>query len=322
MRETISVVICTHSEERWADLGAAVGSVQRQSRAAHEIVVVADHNPGLLARVKETFADDVVAVESQGGPGLSGARNTGIATTTGDVIAFLDDDATAAPDWLERLAESYANPAVLGVGGAIVPSWPGGRPPAWFPEEFNWVVGCTYRGMPKRLIEVRNLIGANMSFRRGPLTSIDGFRQELGRVGFQPFGCEETELCIRLHECCPGRPIIYSPAVQVAHRVSPERASWSYFLARCVGEGRSKALLSELVGAERALESERSYTRRTLPRGVLRGVGDVLTHRDAGGLLRASAIVLGLTATIAGYAAGRLAALRSPVRLPVDEAAH
>src|SRR2546426_9391785 len=63
-RETISVVICTHSEERWADLSAAVGSVQRQSHAAHEIVVVADHNPGLLARVKETFADHVVAVES------------------------------------------------------------------------------------------------------------------------------------------------------------------------------------------------------------------------------------------------------------------
>ena len=81
--------------------------------------------------------------------GISGARNSGIAAARGAIIAFLDDDAIAAPDWLEQLLAGYSSPNVLGVGGAIEPQWQGGRP-RWFPPEFDWVVGCTYLGHAAR----------------------------------------------------------------------------------------------------------------------------------------------------------------------------
>ena len=125
---------------------------------------------------------DVIVTDNQQQQGLSGARNAGVAVAGGEVVAFLDDDATAAPDWLERLAAGYADPDVLGVGGAIEPVWSTSRPRC-FPEEFDWVVGCTYRGLPQTPAPVRNLIGANMSFRRTVLNTIGGFRCDIGRIG-------------------------------------------------------------------------------------------------------------------------------------------
>ena len=62
------------------------------------------------------------------------------------------------------------------------------------PREFNWVVGCTHRGMPSTTAPVRNLIGCNMSFRREVFSRIGGFRDQIGRVGARPSGCDETEL--------------------------------------------------------------------------------------------------------------------------------
>src|SRR5581483_12443163 len=100
-----------------------------------------------------------------------GARNTGVSVATGSVCAFLDDDAEAAPDWLAWLVKAYADKDVLGVGGAIEPAWQDRRP-EWFPEEFDWVVGCSYRGMPVISADTRNLIGANMSFRRDVLVNV------------------------------------------------------------------------------------------------------------------------------------------------------
>ncbi len=312
--ETISVVVCTHTEERWSDLSACLESLRRQVIAPGQIVVVVDHNPALLTRVRAHW-DDVLAIENENAACLSGARNTGLAAARHRVVAFLDDDATAAPDWVERLVETYADPAVLAVGGAIEPSWPGGTPPAWFPNEFDWVVGCTYRGMPKEMTEVRNLIGANMSFRREILASVEGFRESLGRVGMYPAGCEETEFCVRLHDRWPDGKILHNPAARVTHRVSPDRATFRYFLARCIGEGSSKAVLRRLVGARRALESERRYTLRTLPRGVARGFADALVHGDGGGILRAAAIIVGLGATTAAYAAGHLSSTHQGSRV-------
>jgi len=123
----IAVVICTYSEGRWNDLVQAVGSVLRQTRPARDLVVVVDHNPGLLSRVRHEFPG-LTAVENWQSPGLSGARNTGLASTNASVIAFLDDDASAAPDWLERLEPGYQDTRVLGVGGFVAPVWQAGRP--------------------------------------------------------------------------------------------------------------------------------------------------------------------------------------------------
>jgi glycosyltransferase involved in cell wall biosynthesis len=300
----ISVILCAYSNERWHDLVAAVQSVQGQHLKAAEIVVVIDHNPALLERARAELLG-VKVVENMGRRGLSGARNSGVTAARGAVIAFLDDDAVAAPDWLDRLAAGYTQPWVIGVGGAIEPLWPSARP-AWFPEEFDWVVGCTYRGMPQEQRQVQRLIGCNMSFRREVFASVGGFHSELGRVGKRPLAGEETEFSIRVCRRWPHYRLIYDPQARVRHRVPTGRARWGYFRARCYCEGLSKALIARRVGAAAGLEAERAYTLRTLPGGVVRGIADALLCRQPAGLARAGTILAGLAITAAGYAAGAL----------------
>src|SRR5438046_1970343 len=118
----VSVVICAYDDDRWPLLAAAVGSVRRQTRPAVEIIVAVDHNPGLAAGAGERLTD-VVVVENHGDRGLAETRNGGVAAASGAVVAFLDDDAVADREWLERLVEPYADPRVLGVGGSIAPDW-------------------------------------------------------------------------------------------------------------------------------------------------------------------------------------------------------
>jgi GT2 family glycosyltransferase len=299
-----SVVICAYSLERWQDLVEAVASLQRQALEQPETVVVVDHNEFLLERVRSRLPA-VKAVANRHQRGLSGARNSGVEAASGEVIAFLDDDAVAASDWLERLQDGYGDRDVLGVGGAVIPRWAGGRRPRWFPEEFNWVVGCSYKGQPTRIAAVRNLIGANMSYRRDVLAKAGGFREGIGRIGLRPLGCEETELSIRALQRFPGGQVLYDPSARVEHRVPRSRQRVRYFLERCYAEGLSKALVSQLVGASSGLSAERAYTFRVLPRGVIAGIHSA-SRGDVAGLGRAAAIVVGFGVTTLGYAVGRL----------------
>ena len=295
---TISVVICAFTPERLPVMEEAIGSLRAQTLPPHEVVLVIDHAPHLLEEVRGLWPDlKIVANREQ--QGLSGARNTGVAEASGEIVAFLDDDAIAAPDWLEHLAGAYADPRVLGAGGTVRPRWVEGKPP-WFPAEFDWVVGCTHSGMPSELEPVRNLVGANMSFRRAQLLDVGGFSHDLGRVGSLPVGCEETDLSIRVHQRWPEAEILYDPAARVEHVVPAARGTVRYFVDRCRAEGRSKAVLTGMVGSDDGLSSERSYVRRTLPLGVLRGFRDAL-RGEAGGIGRATMIFLGLAATSVDY---------------------
>lgn len=298
----VSVVVCAYTEERWEDLVAAIDSLERQTLPPAELILVVDHNRRLAERAKVAFTE-VRVVENSRERGLSGARNSGVTATSGDIVVFIDDDARAAPDLLERLVAGY-RPGVLGVGGAAEPAWPAGRP-AWFPPEFDWVVGCTYRGLPAAGGAVRNPIGANMSLRREVLDATGEFSAGIGRLGKLPLGCEETDLCIRASAHFPGQVFLFDPAAQVTHRVTTDRTRLRYFVSRCFAEGRSKAAVAARTGEGPALASERSYTLRALPRGVLRGIADAL-RGDATGLARAAAIVAGLAITTAGYFDGRL----------------
>lgn len=308
MRPTISVIVCAYDEARWKILCGAVDSLAKQRRRPDEVVVVVDHNPGLLELVRRELPG-VVAVENSEPRGLSGARNSGVRASSGEIVAFMDDDALADPDWLGWIESGYANQNILGVGGAIHPDWEEARP-GWFPDEFDWVVGCTYRGMPESGAFVRNLIGANMSFRREALEAGGAFRSGIGRVGTLPVGCEETELCIRIGNQLSAGRFYYEPRAAVRHRVPPERAGWRYFVHRCFAEGRSKALVAQFVGARRGLATEGRYTARVLPAGVGRYARNAVRQRRPALLLRSGAILLGLSATLSGYLYGRLTARR------------
>jgi glycosyltransferase involved in cell wall biosynthesis len=194
----ISVIICTYTEARWSDLVAAVESLHWQSTPAREIIVVVDHNQHLLERVR-TQLSSTVAVENSEPQGLSGARNSGIAVARGALIAFLDDDATAEPDWLERLNRGFKDPQVLGAGGTVEPKWLSKRP-AWFPGEFYWVVGCSYQDTPEKAVVVRNPYGGCACYRREVFEVVGGFRSGIGRN--TPYGVRRDRIMY------PGEPVL------------------------------------------------------------------------------------------------------------------
>src|SRR5579872_4736803 len=107
----VSVVICASALDRWDDLKRAVISVGSQT--ADEIVLVIDHcaelvtQAGLLAQL---LPWNIVVAPNRFGPGLAGARNTGLAVAQGDIVAFLDDRSAAEPGWLAALAGHYQDP--------------------------------------------------------------------------------------------------------------------------------------------------------------------------------------------------------------------
>ena len=302
---TATVIVCAHTEGRWPVLSEAVGAVLEQSPPPLEVVLVIDHDENLLRRARAEWSPPVRVIANEEGRGLSGARNTGVRHARGSVVVFLDDDAVPEPGWLLHHTDAYASTRVMGTGGAVSPRWVGPRP-AWIPDEFLWVMGCSYRGLPAGDAVVRNPIGANMSFRREVVTSVGGFAHDLGRIGRTPLGCEETDLSIRAYSAFPERTIVMVPAARVRHLVTEQRTTWRYFRSRCWAEGLSKAVMTGRVGAGDGLASERTYVTRTLPAGVLRGIGDALRGRPGGGR-RAGAIVLGLGYTVSGYVRGRVA---------------
>jgi GT2 family glycosyltransferase len=303
MKTQAAVIICCYTEDRWDALCASINSALGQEFDDFHVIVVVDYNPTLQARVAVQFPT-VRVIENRGRKGLSGARNTGIRAANARYIAFLDDDAVAEPNWLYRLCEPMADPNVMGVVGNILPKWLG-KHPAWFPQEFYWVFGCTYRGIPVERSEVRNLIGGCMCVRAEVFNQVGGFRSEIGRIGTIPLGGEETEFCIRAHQANPMGKFIYEPSGRIYHEVPPKRTTWRYFRARCYAEGLSKALIARLVGARDGLASESAYTVRILPTGVLYGLRDVVLRGDLHGLQRALAIVAGLVVTATGYTVGR-----------------
>jgi glucosyl-dolichyl phosphate glucuronosyltransferase len=311
---TVAVVVCAYTQRRWDDLQDAVESVRTQP-GAPEVVVVIDHEPELL-RMSQARWPELTVVANANERGLSGARNTGVAMTTADVVGFLDDDARADDDWLEHLVAPFADAEVVAVGGHATPRWPAATGAGPYADELLWIVGCSYRGLPETAADVRNVIGASMAFRREAVLAAGGFSYGLGRVGTHPLGCEETELCIRVARVLPGSRVRYEPRSNVMHRVSDDRVTMRYLRSRSYYEGISKAVLSRRVGAKDSLSSESTYLTRVLPSAVLRELG----RTGRGGGRRAVAIVTSVLATVAGYAVGRLfgdAVVTPPPAAPV-----
>lgn len=307
-----SVVVSTYDEKRFDELSACVAGFETQVRPPLETIVVADHNEALLERARKAFPAARV-IPNRRPRGLAGARNSGIDAAAGEIIAFVDDDARAEPEWLRELEACFEDPRTVGAGGALLPRWEGPEP-SWLPREFYWVFGCSYTGLPERLGPVRNPIGANMAVRASVLREVGGFREGGGEgaadapseihargvvraAGNIP---DDTDLAIRVKQHLPEAVWLYQPSARVLHTVTPERTTFAYFRRRCYEEGVGKANLSRYVGAEEGLSSERRYLTRVLPLGVLRGIQDAL-RGDGAGALRSAAIVVGLLATAAGF---------------------
>jgi glucosyl-dolichyl phosphate glucuronosyltransferase len=300
---SITVVVCAYTGDRWATLQCAIDAALNQLNFDDELLVIVDHNEELLARC-HNYLGTLKVLPNRHRRGLSGARNTALDEANGSIVVFLDDDAIPLDGWLSSLRAPYSDERVYGVGGLAKPRWLGSQP-RWFPEEFLWVVGCSHLGLPSGSHPVRNLVGANMSFRRMAFENVGGFAEHMGRIGERLLGCEDTEFAIRLARTNPDAIILYEPSSQVEHHVADQRASLSYFFRRCWAEGISKAEVSRRVGRSRALSTERHYAARVLPRGIWKGICDSASG-DLWGATRSAAIILGLLATAAGYCTGTI----------------
>ena len=254
----VSVVVSTYSEDRLGYVRECLQSLKRQSVPPVEVILVLDPRPSLVEFYQSRLSGDVRIIASDGF-GLSNARNAGVKSARGDIVAFIDDDAVADVDWISNLFGGYENPEVVGVGGYITPVWEDGSPP-WFPAELNWIVGCSYKGLPEHRSNVRNPIGCNMSFRRIIFDAVGYFRTDVGRFGGMLLGGEEPELSFRILNEFPHSKILYEPSAIVYHKVGKSRRRLAYLFRRSFYEGVSKALIvHSRTGVDHGLSAENQY---------------------------------------------------------------
>lgn len=303
-----TIVLATHSLGRWPHLVSAVESIMVDENKPGHVVICVDRNEELYARIQETWPH-ITTVANTGGRGASGARNTGAQFAKTPFIIFIDDDIKVTNGWTSRLLEPFADPTVVGTGGGVVPRWQASRP-GWFPEEFNWVIGASYRGMPTSVSTVRNVWAENMAVRTGVFHAVGGFRAGFGKVG-ELSRPEDTDLCIRMATDAVGKRWVYVPNAIAEHHVPEDRATISFFLRRTYHEGCGKVEMAQLLGRQEKLQDERDYLRITLPAGILRSSKAALVKRDLKELLKAAAIVAGIASAAAGALIGTLRKRRS-----------
>jgi glycosyltransferase involved in cell wall biosynthesis len=253
----VSVVICTHTMDRYDALAEAATSVLRGSYEDVELVLVSDGNEAVAERMRADFGEreDVVVHCLPENSGLLAARNAGAAHASGDVVAFLDDDALADEQWLARLVAAYEAGDHVAVGGKMVPAWVAGEP-AFLPAEFHWLIGVTHRGFRENEGEVRNTFGSNISFRREAFEALGGFDTNVGgRKGDKHLQGGETELCARLAaEFDQG--VHYVPDAEVAHKIYAYRTDPKWLVRRAFWQGYSKRGMEKFVPESTGEEGE------------------------------------------------------------------
>ncbi len=296
VQHSVSVVICAYTLDRWDLLVRSVASVISQEVPPTEVILCIDHNRELLERSRAAFTGQrvpVAVLENRYDGRLGSARNTAVEAARGQLIAFLDDDAAAAPDWLERLREVYAQePTAMVVGGAPLPRYARPKPP-WFPEEFLWVFGCAYEGLPVTRQPVRHVIGACMSARREALLEVGGFHSD---------NHDDMDLCHRVAHRFGPASVVYDPAVRVSHYVGTERVTWSYFWRRCHDVNRGKVTAFTDMEDAGNIRAELLFALRalcvTVPRYLFSG--------QRAGIARAGVTMAGLALAATGHLRGRL----------------
>ncbi|MBD2185382.1 glycosyltransferase family 2 protein [Aerosakkonema funiforme] len=242
----ISAIICTHNRDSY--LGAAIDSLLAQDFADFEIVVVDNASSDRTRAVVESRSGVKYIYEPV--TGLSVARNTGAHAASGQILAYLDDDAVASSHWLSVLYAAYRDNEKLAIaGGKVTLIWPEGyTPPPWLSEGLAGNLGAYDLGDNVVYIQNPGLTprGLNYSIRRTFLERIGGFNVNLGRVGKKLLSNEEllmTEQALQL-----GWQVAYIPDALVGHNVAPERLNQSWFLNRSWWQGISEYYREEIAG--------------------------------------------------------------------------
>jgi GT2 family glycosyltransferase len=299
---TADVVVPTYRRPSY--VRECLEHLSRQELRPRQVVVVdASPDEDTYSVVTDCFPD-VRYVRNPFGAGCTAtSRSLGVRLCTADVVAFVDDDAYARPDWLERLLAPYADATVGGVGGRALNNEPGeetegaDRIGRFLPD--GSLTGY-FAANPGTDIDVDHLLGANMSFRREALRQIGGIRDHY------PGTClrEETDVALRVRAV--GWRLVFTPGAVVDHVAGTYAKGrrfdlrYTYYsqrnhlvlLSRTVGAGsqvyrRYLGVASREIGGKGG-DSARSAA-RLHPRGFV------------GGIARAGAASAGL---LAGVRAG------------------
>ncbi len=324
----ISVVVCTHTEDRLPALRDAIESVLEQTYTDRELIVVSDGNPAVAQRVQAEFGDrpDVRVRLQAANRGLLATRNTGASLARGEIVAFLDDDAVAHPEWLSELATAYrdrtretdsdSTPSSassdldheypLAAGGKMTPDWVAGEP-EFLPAEFYWLIGVTHRGFADGPGEVRNTPGSNFSIRTEVFEELGGFDTEIGgRQGEKQLQGGETELCARLRNRY-GVGVYYTPDARVAHKVFAYRTDLRWLIKRAFWQGYSKRGMAVLLSDTTVTDEETAFLGQLLGEFIPRRLFD-LVRRPSRAALSQLLVVFVLTGAVGvGYSYGVLA---------------
>jgi glycosyltransferase involved in cell wall biosynthesis len=255
---------------RLSDVCDLINSIQKQTYENIETVLVAEKSKDLFNHLKSFVQkngfSNITIVFNSGIEGLSAARNVGIKLATGEILAFVDDDVSIPTTYVEEVVRTYSlGDAVIGVTGLISPNWVDGALD-FFPEEFDWIFSCSHWFPVKEIVEMRNVFGANFSFRREAFQTSGLFDT---KYGF-PYGSfegnlgEDNEISIRVKHKT-GKRIFYNPNVEVYHKVHTYRFQWRFILKRSYNMGKSRRLMKQYYFKnEDPLNVERSLLKRQM----------------------------------------------------------
>ena len=287
MNPELSAIVCTLNQAGY--LRKVLGSLRAQTlpREAYEVIVVDNGSTDATRPTVESFADmgNLLYVFDPV-PGLSHARNTGWRRARGEIVAYLDDDAVAGPDWLARLRHAYRTlqPTPACVGGRVLPIWEAEKP-SWVDRELEHHLSAVDWLRPAMFLDEDGLYlhGSNVSYLRSVLEESGGFPPGLGRKGDCLLSNEEIWMQAFLRS--RGRPIRYDPEIVVQHHVKARRLTRSWFYKRFFWQGVSDVLLEIEVSAWRGGHGPR---RRDLWKELMRtgrdfvgGVNLIVTGKGA-----------------------------------------
>lgn len=218
----ISVIVCTYRGV--ATLEECLRGLQRVDYPDFEVIVVNDSADAGVEAIARKFPFRLI---NQKHSGLSAARNAGCAAATGEIVAYLDDDAWPDPHWLKFLAHTFMTTDYAAVGGPNIP-----------PGTDSFISGCVAHapGGPIHVLlsdtEAEHIPGCNMAIRRSALTALGGFDPQFWVAG------DDVDMCWRIHEA--GWKIGYHPGAMVWHH---RRKTIFAYLKQQSGYGRAEAIL-------------------------------------------------------------------------------
>ena len=239
----ISAIVCTHNGQKV--LGKALQSLVGQTlnkRDCELLIVDNASTDGTRELIRQFENETNLKYIFEPNLGLSHARNTGWQMAQGEIVAYLDDDAVACPEWLERILETFSRePQAGAVGGKVSPIWEAPRP-AWLSDKMMGALSVIdWSEKPMFISEEQWLVGANISFPRKLLSEIGGFSSDLGRKGKCLLSNEENLLVLKIKE--KGYTVFYHPEIMVDHRIPANRLRKNWFKSRYYWQGISDAVL-------------------------------------------------------------------------------